>query len=85
MPATRRIDKPQQAQFPSHDILDRQPPSSIKTERCLLGSILLKPDVCDDVLLILRAHDFYDRQVDHQRDGGADHRPRGHLGQEQED
>lgn len=60
MPTTRRIDKPQRKTGITHDIFDRQPPSSIKTEHCLLGSILLKPDVCDDVLLILRPHDFYD-------------------------
>jgi replicative DNA helicase len=42
------------------DFLNRQPPGSSKTEQCLLGSILLKPDVCDDVMLIVRPDDFYD-------------------------
>jgi replicative DNA helicase len=42
------------------DILDRQPPSSVKTEQCLLGSLLLKPDVCDDVASIVLEQDFYD-------------------------
>ena len=35
--------------------LDRQPPCNVKTEQCLLGSIFLKPDVCDETALILRA------------------------------
>ena len=42
------------------DLFDRQPPASVKTEQELLGSILLKPDVCDDVVLIVHPDDFYD-------------------------
>ncbi len=43
------------------EILDRQPPQSLEAERGVLGSILLLPDVCDDVALVLRsAADFYD-------------------------
>ncbi len=42
------------------EILDRQPPISLEAELCTLGSILLLPDVCDDVALVLRAEDFYD-------------------------
>lgn len=41
-------------------LLDRQPPSSMEAERNVLGSILLLPEVCDDVALILRPSDFYD-------------------------
>jgi len=44
----------------SDAILDRQPPCSLEAERGILGSILLKPDVCDDVMSIVRADDFYD-------------------------
>ena len=42
------------------NLLDRQPPSSVRTEQCLLGSILLKPDVCDEVVSIVKPSDFYD-------------------------
>jgi replicative DNA helicase len=42
------------------EILDRQPPSNLEAERGVLGSILLLPVVCDDVLLIVRPEDFYD-------------------------
>ncbi len=44
----------------STEILDRQPPFSLEAEAGVLGSIVLNPDVCDDVALVLRAEDFYD-------------------------
>ena len=44
----------------SSEILDRLPPSNLEAEFGVLGSIFLKPDVCDDVVLILRPDDFYD-------------------------
>ncbi|MEM8681452.1 MAG: replicative DNA helicase, partial [Planctomycetota bacterium] len=37
----------------------------MKTEQCLLGSVLLLPDVCDDIASIVRPMDFYDEV--HQR------------------
>jgi len=42
------------------EILDRQPPRSLEAERAVLGSIILLPEVCDDVALLLRPDDFYD-------------------------
>lgn len=42
------------------EILDRQPPFNLEAETGVLGSIMLNPDVCDDVTLILRVDDFYD-------------------------
>ncbi len=42
------------------ELLDRQPPCSIEAEMAVLGSILLYPDNCDEVALILRPDDFYD-------------------------
>lgn len=42
------------------DILERQPPYNAEAEMAVLGSILLKPDVCDEISLVLRAEDFYD-------------------------
>lgn len=41
-------------------VLDHSPPADIDAELGVLGSILLMPDVCDEVSLILRADDFYD-------------------------
>jgi replicative DNA helicase len=44
----------------SSEILDRQPPRSLEAEQAVLGSILLLPEACDDVAMILRPDDFYD-------------------------
>lgn len=45
---------------PTQPILDRTPPCDITAEIAVLGSILLLPDVCDDLVMILKADDFYD-------------------------
>lgn len=42
------------------DLLDRQPPCSLEAERAVLGSLLLLPEVCDEVALVVRPDDFYD-------------------------
>ena len=42
------------------EILDRQPPCNLEAEQCVLGSIMLLPDACDEVALILHSMDFYD-------------------------
>lgn len=42
------------------EILDRAPPCDVSAEMGVLGSILLMPDVCDELTLVLRADDFYD-------------------------
>ena len=44
----------------SSEILDRQPPADVEAEVGVLGSMILKPDCCDDLALLLRAEDFYD-------------------------
>jgi replicative DNA helicase len=49
-----------QAERVSTQVLDRQPPCNIEAEQAVLGSILLLPEVCDEVALIARASDFYD-------------------------
>ncbi|NBT12413.1 MAG: replicative DNA helicase [Planctomycetia bacterium] len=38
----------------------RHRPANVDAERAVLGSILLKPDVCDDVALVIRPEDFHD-------------------------
>ena len=35
-------------------------PANVDAEKAVLGSILLKPDVCDDVALVVRSEDFHD-------------------------
>lgn len=42
------------------EILDRSPPCDVSAEMGVLGSILLLPDVANDLTLILRSDDFYD-------------------------
>ena len=44
----------------SEQILDRSPPFDIAAEMGVLGSMLLHPDVTDDLTLILRDDDFYE-------------------------
>lgn len=43
----------------SSEILDRAPPHHLEAERGVLGSILLDPEVCDELAPILRPEDFY--------------------------
>ena len=54
----RRVDQTHRKEKP--DLIDRQPPANLEAERAVLGSILLKPDVLDEVIMILRTEDFYD-------------------------
>ena len=42
------------------DILERSPPFDLSAEMGVLGSVLLNPDVCNDLVLVLRGEDFYD-------------------------
>jgi replicative DNA helicase len=56
---TRRTDG-KRPLLPATDILDRQPPFDLQAEIGVLGSIVLLPDVLDDVVMILRPEDFYD-------------------------
>jgi len=41
-------------------VAGRERPTSHDSERAVIGSILLKPDVCDDVSLVIRPADFDD-------------------------
>ena len=41
-------------------LIDREVPFDLAAEKGVLGSILLMPDTCDDVVNVLKAEDFYD-------------------------
>ncbi len=56
----RRTDSPPRERSATKDLSQRQPPVDNDAELCVLGSVLLKPDVCDELAPILRADDFYD-------------------------
>ena len=43
----------------SSEILDRVPPQNLDAERGALGSLLLDPELCDEVALVLKPADFY--------------------------
>lgn len=45
---------------PAQPILDRTPPCDVSAEIAVLGSILLLPDVVDELVMVLKADDFYD-------------------------
>lgn len=45
---------------PGENVLERQLPQSVEAERAVLCSLLLLPEVADEVALILRADDFFD-------------------------
>lgn len=42
------------------EILQREPPFDLDAEQCLLGSILILPEVCDEIATVIRPDDFYD-------------------------
>ncbi len=53
-----RVDQPAKPRLTA-DIVGRQPPCDMDSERAVLGSILLDPRCCDEVALKLRPEDFY--------------------------
>ncbi len=42
------------------DLVDRQPPFNLEAEVGVLGSIMLMPDTCDEIVNLIRPGDFYD-------------------------
>jgi len=59
MATADRVDAPHSARRVSAELLDRLPPQNLDAEKGVLGSLLLDPQMCDEVALILRPEDFY--------------------------
>lgn len=60
MSSSRRTDRREQRPAVQKDMFERQPPVNLEAELGVLGSIMLLPEVIDDVALIVRPDDFYD-------------------------
>jgi len=59
MATAQRVDGTHRLASVSAEILDRLPPQNLDAEKGVLGSLLLDPNMCDDVALIVRPEDFY--------------------------
>ncbi|NQT38925.1 MAG: replicative DNA helicase, partial [Planctomycetes bacterium] len=59
MATAHRADETHQRSGGGSEILDRLPPHNLDAEKGVLGSLLLDPQLCDDVALIVRPEDFY--------------------------
>ena len=59
MATANRVDAPHSARAVTSEILDRLPPQNLDAEKAVLGSLLIDPNMCDEVALILRRDDFY--------------------------
>ena len=55
-----RKDDSKKKKPPTTNILDRSPPFDLAAEMGILGSLILNPDVANDLAMELRADDFYD-------------------------
>src|SRR5215469_5292969 len=58
MATYQRIDDRQSGRATS-DLFDRLPPQNLEAEQGVLGSLLLDPELCDEVAMLLRPVDFY--------------------------
>ncbi len=63
MARAQRVDQGPSARSNSNgaELLDRVPPQNLDAERDVLGSLMLLPDLCDELALILKPSDFYSK------------------------
>ena len=60
MATFQRVDgSPSQNGGSRTELLERLPPQNLDAEKGVLGSLLLVPELCDEVSLIVHADDFY--------------------------
>ena len=59
MATSERVDTAHSARGVTSEILDRLPPQNLDAEKGVLGSLLLDPELCDEIALMLRPGDFY--------------------------
>ena len=52
--------KPGKKKKKPDNIVDREPPYNLEAEIGVLGSMMLMPETCDDIVNLLREDDFYD-------------------------
>ena len=56
----RKSRKPNQSETIDLSVLEKAPPHDLDAERAVLGALLLQPELCDDVVMVLRdPDDFY--------------------------
>lgn len=60
MKSEKRTDSKKRSKKLPANLLDRQPPYSLEAEIGVLGSVMLMPDACDEIVNIVRAEDFHD-------------------------
>lgn len=59
-PSADRSSRPKRPRKGAAVALDRQPPYNLEAESGVLGSLMLNPDACDDIVNIVQAEDFFD-------------------------
>ncbi|MBX3419245.1 MAG: replicative DNA helicase [Pirellulaceae bacterium] len=59
-PGTKKFRPKKKPELAPHQILDREQPFNLEAEVGVLGSILLMPELCDEIVSIVRPEDFYD-------------------------
>lgn len=59
MASIHSLDKVGTTPAVSSEILDRLPPHSLEAEKAVIGSLLLDPELCDEVAMLLRPEEFY--------------------------